>query len=128
MDKRKELLGVVLEFLVNSESMDKPSNPQIEKRMIGDYVIVRCNDAGVHAGFLADYYDRTVVLKDSKRLWYFKCKEGHSLSGVALHGLDDGSKITGEVKEVILTEACEILSVTEQAKESIRNAAVYNPK
>ena len=34
-----------------------------KKELIGDYVIVRCRDAGVHAGYLVDYEGRNVTLK-----------------------------------------------------------------
>lgn len=116
-----ELLLKILELALS----EKP-NVQ-KKRFIGDYVIVRCHDAGVHAGILESYEGRSVTLKESKRLWYFKCKKGHSLSGVALHGITGESKIAGELKSIILTDACEIIPCEKESERSIRDANEYTP-
>jgi len=52
--------------------------------MIGQYVLVRCRDAGVHAGSLAGHEGRECVLLESRHLWYFEPAEGASfLSGAA---------------------------------------------
>ena len=111
----------------DEESKDSPINESTNnKHLIGDYVIVRCRDAGVHAGVLENYEGREVILKESRRLWYFKCKTGHTLSGVALHGVNDESKIAGEVSKIILSEACEIIPVSKDAERSIRDAKEYN--
>jgi hypothetical protein len=51
----------------------------------GTYVIVRGRDIGVHAGeFVAHPADRTVVLRNSRRLWYWK--GAASLSELAVYG------------------------------------------
>ena len=42
----------------------------IDNGMIGAYVIVRCKDAGVHAGRLAAYNGREALLDEARRLWY----------------------------------------------------------
>lgn len=99
----------------------------VPKELIGDYVIVRCRDAGVHAGTLVDYEGRNVVLKNSRRLWYWVCAEKqHSLSGVACVGLDaKKSKIPAPVHTLVLSDACEIISTTEAAQKSIVGAAIY---
>jgi len=112
LDELRSLLG---------DMQQKP-----EKRLIGEYVIVRCRDAGVHAGILVDYEGREVVLKESRRLWYWKTKKGHSLSGVALNGIAEESKIAGELPEIILGDACEIIPATKESERSIRNAEVHN--
>lgn len=99
----------------------------VPKELIGDYVIVRCRDAGVHAGTLMDYEGRNVILKNSRRLWYWVCaKNQHSLSGVAAVGLDaKKSKIPAAVNTLVLSDACEIISTTEAAQNSIVGAAIY---
>ena len=90
--------------------------------MIGKYVIVRCKDAGVHAGVLESYQGRECTLTDSRRLWYWKVPIGCSafLSGVANHGLDNDSKVGASVIRIILTENCEIIECTSAAENSIR--------
>ena len=91
---------------------------------IGKYVIVRCHDAGVHAGVLVAAEGRSCVLRDARRLWYWKPAEnGAFLSGVALYGLDEASKV-GEPVEIFLTENCEIILCSDAAEKSIRSAKV----
>ena len=91
-------------------------------------MIVRCKDAGVHFGELVDYYDRTVVLCGSRRLWSWKTKQEHTLSGVARCGIDQSeSKLSGVVDNLILLEACEIIPVTSSAAlSSISECPTHN--
>lgn len=97
-------------------------------QLIGQFVIVRSRDSGVHAGTLASIQDRTVRLTGSRRLWYWKAAKGHTLSGVALHGLDaSASKIAGELREIAILDACEIIPTTAAAGKSILGAAEYEP-
>ena len=97
-----------------------------KKELIGEYVIVRCRDAGVHAGYLVDYEGRNVTLKNSRRLWYWVCAEKqHSLSGVAAVGITDKSKIPAVVSTLVLSDACEIISTTDKCQKSIEGAKIY---
>lgn len=89
--------------------------------LVGTYVIVRCRDAGVHAGILLGHEGREATLAESRRLWYWKAKApGKYLSGVAVYGLDGSSKL-GEPITVHLTETCEIIACTPEAADSIRS-------
>lgn len=90
--------------------------------MIGKYVIVRCRDAGVHAGVLESHGGRECVLGESRRLWYWKPLKGAYLSAVATYGLDDSSKVGVPVR-IHLTENCEIIQCSEAAERSIRAQA-----
>ena len=97
----------------------------IENGMVGKYVIVRCRDAGVHAGELVSHNGRECVLNDARRLWYWVPANGASfLSGVATEGLDGGSKVGAPIR-VHLTENCEIIQTTARAEASIREAKSY---
>lgn len=100
---------------------------QTKKELMGEYVIVRCRDAGVHAGYLVDYEGRNVVLKDSRRLWYWVCAQRqHSLSGVASVGIDAAkSKIPAIVPTLILSDACEIMQATPVCQNSVEGAPTY---
>jgi len=92
--------------------------------LIGKYVIVRCKDAGVHAGILKYYSGRECMLEEARRLWYWKpSNNGAFLNGVALYGLDPISKV-GEPVTILLTEDCEIILCTQEAEASIRRAKV----
>jgi hypothetical protein len=94
--------------------------------LVGKYVIVRRRDAGVHAGELIWNNGRECVLKDSRRLWYWKPLGKYSwLSGVAISGLDESSKIGVEVQLTHLTENCEIILCNDQAEKSIRKIQAH---
>ncbi len=93
----------------------------MENGMVGKYVIVRCRDAGVHAGVLVAHQGREALLADSRRLWYWKAAKGAKfLSGVANHGLGEDSKIGEVLARLHLTETCEIILCTSKAEASIR--------
>ena len=97
--------------------------------LIGKYVLVRCNDAGVHTGILCEIEGRSCLLKESRRLWYWKVLDRHCfLSGVAVHGLDKSSKVGETVSSILLTEDCEIIEISTAAEISIRGIPAYENK
>jgi hypothetical protein len=91
--------------------------------LIGKYVIVRSSPSGCWAGELVSLNDKTVELKDARRLWRWWAAEGVSLSGVASKGLHPKKlrecRIAVPVSTVIVNEVCEVLAVTDEARESI---------
>lgn len=94
--------------------------------MIGKYVIVRCRDAGVHAGVLESYEGREAVLTEARRLWYWKpANRAAFLSGVAVEGLHEDSKIGLAVPRIMLTEDCEVIECSAKAAKSIREAKAH---
>ncbi len=100
-------------------------SPTLKNGLIGKYVIVRCHDAGVHAGVLVSHKNRECVLEKARRLWYWKpAKKASFLSGVATEGLHDDSKIGAPI-HIHLTEICEIIECLEAAEQSIRAAKSY---
>ena len=122
----KQLIERLLLALLDDSSETAGQTNPTDKEMIGDYVIVRCRDAGVHAGYLKSYEGREVVLTKSKRLWYWKAaNKSHSLSGVAVNGVEPTSKITAAVETIVLPEACEIIACSPVARNSIEGQAVY---
>ena len=95
--------------------------------MVGKYVIVRCRDAGVHAGILESTDGRACVLTESRRLWYWKVKgSGDFLNAIALAGVHKDSKLSAPVDRIALTENCEILQCSSEAESVIRAQAVHN--
>ena len=106
---------------------DQSAMPSTSNSMIGRYVIVRCRDAGVHAGVLEHYEGREATLTEARRLWYWKPANGAAfLSGVAVDGLDGASKVGKPVRRLLLTEDCEIIETTSEAERSIRNQKNHN--
>lgn len=86
------------------------------------YVIFRGTGAGVHAGELVSRNGTEVVLRNSRRLWYWK--GAASLSELSQSGV----KYPEECKfgvvvvgDATLLGACEILPVTQEARASIES-------
>lgn len=125
---KQELLLKLIEMLVSSDSELESKSNLPQKPLIGEWVIVRCRDAGVHFGKLKDYEGREVVLEQSRRMWCWFAANGHTLSGCAVHGIkQDKSKIAAAVKTIVLPEACEIISCDQKAIDSIGGCDEYQP-
>ena len=86
---------------------------------VGKYVIARCYSAGVHAGEVVSAEGETAILKESRRLWSWKAKDGVALSGVAQNGVQSGCKIDTANPEIYLTGVCELIPCSAIARESI---------
>ena len=91
----------------------------------GDYVIVRCRNAGVHAGYLKSRKGGVLRLENSRRLWRWWSK--FTLSGLANCGVLESKKsevrFSCVVAKIDLTDSdvCEVLYCTEEAKDSIES-------
>ena len=91
----------------------------------GDYVIVRCRNAGVHAGYLKSRKGGIVRLENSRRLWRWWSK--FTLSGLANCGVLESKssevRFSCVVAKIDLTDSdvCEVLYCTEEAKDSIES-------
>ena len=90
------------------------------------YIIVRTQSAGVFAGYLKKKDGKEVTLTNARRLWYWS--GGASLSQVAMEGVSrpKDCKFPCEVDSVTLTEAIEILDVTEKARKNIADVPVWS--
>lgn len=86
---------------------------------VGRHVICRCYSAGVHAGILVSQVGDQAVLKNSRRLWYWKAKAGIALSGVAMSGIAASSKVDAMVPDIALTGVIETIPTSDAARESI---------
>jgi len=84
------------------------------------YVVVRTYSAGVHAGELVSRKGKEVVLKNARRIWYWK--GAASLSELAMYGVKcpDECKFSVPVGEITLTEAIEIIATTKDGEKNIR--------
>ena len=90
-----------------------------------EYKIVRTYSAGVFAGYLESRNGQEVVLKDARRLWYWK--GAASLSQLAVEGVKCPAecKFPIAVSSVTLLQAIEILDVTESAKKIIESVPIW---
>lgn len=102
--------------LVNSQTVQPTQAPH---PFVGKYVIARCYSAGVHSGTVVSVDGENVILKDSRRLWSWKAKDGVALSGVAQTGIQSDCKIDVVNPEIALTGVCELIPCSAAAKESI---------
>lgn len=118
--------------MLDSPTQPAAARPGIADHLIGKYVIIRATGAGVHAGTLAAHDGQTVRLAHARRLWRWSAAKGHTLSGVALHGLRDGAtkgwtRIAGVVGDQVILDACEIIATTTAAQTSIEGWPTYEP-
>jgi hypothetical protein len=105
--------------LVNSQ-IAQPAQSTAPHSFVGKYVIARCYAAGVHAGTVVSVDGENVILKDSRRLWSWKAKDGVALSGVAQNGItQDKSRLDTLNPEIALMGVCELIPCSDVAKESI---------
>lgn len=92
---------------------------------IGKKCIFRSYSSGVHFGELSEKDGKEVIIKNARRLWYWKTtNKGISLSEVALSGLAKDSKVCAPV-DAIWLEAIEIIPCTKEAIKSIEGADEY---
>ena len=89
------------------------------KKKVGKYVIVRTTSAGCFAGNLHSRKGREVILTNARRLWYWA--GAASLSELAVRGPNkpDECKFPVAVPSITLTEAIEIIDVTDAARKGL---------
>lgn len=89
------------------------------------YVIVRTYSAGVFAGEIESQNGQEVVLRNSRRIWYWS--GAASLSQLAMEGTKDPAncKFPCVVDRVTLTQSIEIIETTPQARKSIEGVPVW---
>ena len=89
------------------------------------YVLVRTYSAGVHVGFLKERNVKEVTLLNARRIWSWS--GAASLSQLAVDGTSqpDQCKFPCEVSEILLTEAIEVIPMTEKAKKSIEEVSIW---
>ena len=92
---------------------------------IGKYVIVRAHLSGCHAGILESKDGAEAVLTDARRLWYWA--GAASLSQLAATGTSkpNNCKFPVAVPKITVRDCIEIISTTEIAEKSIREAPVW---
>lgn len=84
------------------------------------YVIARGSGSGVHAGYLVSRTGSEVVLREARRIWYWK--GAATLSELAEKGTSapKDCKFPCAVSEITKLDVCELLSVSDKARESIQ--------
>lgn len=114
-------LGEIKQIISMFRQHTEKSSPGLNN-MLGQKVIIRTYSAGVWFGQLVEKYGNEVILKDARRMWYWKAAQSISLSAVATYGVDTGvSKIVEAIPSVWL-EAIEIIPCSPVAIDSIEGA------
>lgn len=90
------------------------------------YVIVRTYSAGVFAGILVSRKGQEVVMKNARRLWYWK--GAASLSQLAMEGVKypNECKFPVAVDRIELTQAIEIIDVSGKARKIIESVSPWS--
>lgn len=121
---KQELIETIT---INNIEYVRADNINSTPKPEGDYVIVRCRNAGVHAGYLSGRNDGVLTLKNSRRLWRWWSK--FTLSGLAMEGVLSGKekacRFACIVPKIDLTETdvAEVIYCTKKARENIE--AIY---
>ena len=85
------------------------------------YVMIRTDSAGVHCGYLKSKEGKEVVLVDSIRIW--KWAGAFTLSQLAMEGTKKPDNCKFDIPittSITLTEAIEIIEMTDIAKQNIQ--------
>jgi hypothetical protein len=93
--------------------------------LLGNYVVVRADDAGVHAGVLKELNKDTVVLTDSRRIW--RWTGANTLNEVAGFGVTSAEKskytrVSDPIEEIVIARWCEVIKCTDKARKLIVDA------
>ena len=120
MSKPKEITIDEVKY-VRADSFQQPAQETNGMK----YVIVRSRDSGCHAGYLKEDNETSLILVNSRRLWYWN--GACSLSQIAMDGIGDkqSSKIAMVLPEIKIVNYCEIIPATQTAKESIESCKVW---
>lgn len=123
MAKKVEVQEIVIDgttYVPKSES-----SPAV-KRDGMSYVMIRTYSAGVHCGYLQSRNGKEVVLLDSIRIW--KWSGAASLSQLSMEGTNSPSNCKFGMPistSLTLTEAIEVIDITETARQSIQNVTSW---
>ena len=99
------------------------SQTQQTSTMVGRKCVVRTYSAGVHFGTVAAHNDKQVVLTNARRIYYWE--KAFTLSAVATHGIGGNSKVSCVTDEILLTEAIELIPMTEKAIKNLEAKPVH---
>lgn len=117
----------VKEITINGMSyVPKGSSSKMAESLDGmPFVIVRTYSAGVFAGYIESRNGQEVIMKNARRLWYWA--GAASLSQLAMEGTKKPKecKFPVAMDRVILTQAIEIIEVSEEAQKSINKVPIW---
>lgn len=89
------------------------------------YVMCRTYSAGVFFGYLKELDGKKAIMYNARRVYYWK--GAATLSQLATDGTScpEECKFPCEVKELVLTEVIELITITDKAKKSLQKVSVW---
>lgn len=124
----KELIKEILKEELNLEAKKEETcinGLDIDNYWIGKKVIIRTYSAGVFFGEVFMKSNDEVIIKDARRLYYWKTKDnGISLSEIANNGLDNCSQVCAKVNQIYL-KAIELIECSLNAIKNIEEQNEY---
>lgn len=113
-----------MEEKINVNGIEYVKTDCLQKPDLSNICLIRTHSAGVHFGEIVSRKGKEVKLKNARRLWCWK--GACSLSQVAIDGVDlSGSNISVALPEITLTEAIEIIPMSEKAAKQMMEAAAW---
>ena len=117
----KELSALINPISNTLSNTTQENLPTIISSLIGKKVIIRTYSAGVFFGELVEKTKDEVILKNARRLYFWKTTDGGlSLSEVALTGLHKDSKVCAPTN-LHWMQAIEIIPCTNESINSIES-------
>lgn len=109
-------------YILKSTVSNSNLSPNVDGKQ---FVMVRTYSAGVHFGYLSERNGKEVKLLNSVRVWYWS--GAASLSQLATEGTKKSSdcKFAIAVPEITLTEAIEIIPITEVAANNLKSVKTW---
>ncbi len=127
---KPEIVMELMKMLMSSDKQETTiSGNNSDKYPIGKKIILRGYNAGVLFGTLISVTDGVYRMKDSRRLYYWKCEKGITLEDVAMNGITDDSKVTTTVPlcDITDTGVSLLIPCSDIAIKSIEDKKDYNP-
>ena len=122
---KEKLIDKLIAKILGDDDIESTLPKKLDNYFIGKKVIIRTYSAGVHYGELIEKDGGEVILKNSRRLWYWEtANKGISLSEVANVGLSNNSKVCSSV-ELNWLQAIEIIPCTDEAIKNIEAKNEY---
>ena len=87
--------------------------------LIGEFVLVRTRDAGVHCGYLRSLVDTVCVLEESRRVW--RWRGANSLNELSQNGASlEWTRISEPVPLIYLPQSIEVIPCSPKSTENLR--------
>lgn len=98
----------------------------VNDKLVGKYVIVRADQAGVFAGVLKERRGSEVVMSNARRLWYWD--GAASISEIAVRGVGkpENCKFPAPLERILVLGVIEIIPCTVEARKSIEGVVVWS--